>query len=65
MATYQTPAGKNISTYIVPNTAMYAIKLDQGGSLPERLWGHFTREDLANRAIENYLTTFKANKKEA
>lgn len=65
MATYETPNGKKVSTYIVPNTAMYAIKMDQGGSLPERLWGYFTREYLANRAIENYLATFKANKKES
>lgn len=64
MSMYQTPAGKNISIYVVPNSATYAIKLDQGGSLPERLWGVFTSEALAKRAIESYLSTFKANKRE-
>lgn len=64
MSTYKTPAGKSVSTFVVPNTGHYAIKLDQGGSLPERLWGLFTSEALADRAIEMYLLTFKANKKD-
>lgn len=62
MAKYTTPNGKDISTFIVPNTVMYAIKLNQGGALPERLWGNFTSERLANQAIENYLAGFKVNK---
>jgi hypothetical protein len=62
MAKYTTPNGKDISTYIVPNTVMYAIKLNQGGALPERLWGNFTSERFADQAIEQYLAAFKANK---
>ena len=64
MSRFETPNGKPISTFVVPNTAMWAIKFDQGGSLPERLWGNFTSERLADIAIKNYLSGLKPKKED-
>lgn len=55
MSTFKTPAGKEISTFVAPNTAFYRVKFNSGGELPESLSGMFTSEKLADFAITCYL----------
>ena len=64
MSKFKTPNGKDITTRISPQTAMWIVQFDQGGSLPERLWGFFTSERLADKAVQQYLSGLKPKKED-
>lgn len=64
MSKFETPNGKEIATYVEPNSAMFRIKFVQGGELPTDLQGVFTSEKFADRAIKSYLLTYKKPTKE-
>lgn len=55
MSTFNTQAGKEVSTFVAPGTAFYRVKFNSGGELPEQLTGIFTSEKLADIAINCYL----------
>ena len=57
MAKFITPNGKDVSSYVTPNTALWAVKFNQGGELPQQLSGTFTSERLADVAINQYILT--------
>lgn len=55
MSEFVTPNGKTISTFIQPNSALVAVKFNQGGELPAELSGLFTSVKGAETAIKHYL----------
>jgi len=42
------------TTKIKDNTALHFIVKTKGGSVPQELWGHFTTQTEANKAIARF-----------
>lgn len=55
MTQNRTPQGKQLGIAQVKGTALYAIKWEEGGELPEKLTGRYTNVDLAHDDIHAYL----------
>lgn len=60
MSKFETPKGKEVSTFVCPKTSLYRIKFVPGGELPAQLSGLYTSETLADQAIQEYIEEVKS-----
>lgn len=52
---YETPKGKQVEVFSVPNSSLLCIKFNSGGERPKEFAGSYTTGELATRQIEKYF----------